>query len=198
MSITVDDQPQDARELGVRTVGELLDRFSTRERLVVYVTIDGQRPELDELEYIKSQPLENKVVYIETTRPQTIAHEVIDEGLKLIEEADRLRGEAVDALHHNKPADAFKKLGTCFRNWTWTQESVEKLGKLLRLDLEKIQLDNITLTEWLTQFSMQLNEVRESLEARDYSRLSDVLAYEAHDASERWKQALEDMRKTIV
>ena len=197
MSITVDDEPQDARALGVRTVGELLERFSSRERLVVHVSIDGQCPGLDELDYIKSQPLENKVVYIETTRPQTIAHEVIDESLKLIDEAEKLRSEAVDALHHNKHADAFKKLAICFKNWTWTQESVEKLAQLLRIDLERIQLDDISLTEWLTQFSIQLNEVRESLEARDYSRLGDVLAYEAHDASDRWKQALVDLRSEI-
>lgn len=197
MSITVDDQPVEARQLGVRTVGELLARIADDNRLVVSLMVDGIRPQADALEKLRSQPLEGRVVYIETTEPHQIAGEVIDEARKLLAEAETLRTQAVEHLQNDRPAEAFKRLAVCFRTWGWTRESVEKLSQLLRIDLEQIQLDQQTLAGWLIAFTQQLEEIRQSLEARDYTRLSDVLAYEADATNARWQEALDAIQSTL-
>ena len=198
MSVTVDDEPLAAESLGLSTVGHVLAHLQSRNRLVVHVLIDGHEPNFERIESLRAQPLGGKVVYIETVEPHRIAGEVFDSVQSLLVEADQLRAQAVEHLQIGEHTDALKKLGSCFTTWTHTQASVEKVARLLRVDLERIQLgDGVSLQAWLGQFTAQLTDIRSSLEARDYSQLADVLAYESHDAGQRWQEAIDAIRATL-
>lgn len=198
MSVTVDDEPLAAELLGLSTVGQVLSHLQARNRLVVHVLIDGREPNLERIDALRNQPLSDRVVYIETVEPHRIAAEVFDSVQILLIEADQLRAQAVEHLQAGEHADALKKLANCFTTWTHTQASVEKVARLLRVDLERVQLSNgRSLRAWLNTFTGQLGEIRSALEARDYSQLADVLAYEAHDAGTRWQEAVDAIRATL-
>jgi tetratricopeptide (TPR) repeat protein len=197
MSVTVDDQPFAAESLGLRTVGQVLSHLRSKERLVVHLMIDGLEPDLSKMETLRSQTLAQKAVFIETIEPKRIAAEVFESVESLLGDAETLRAQAVTHLQAGEHADALKKLGTCFTTWNNTQESVEKIARLLSVDLEQIQLDEGSLQVWLGEFTTQLTDIRSALEARDYVALSDILAYEAHDTSGRWQQAIDAIRTAI-
>ena len=197
MSVTVDDQPLAAESLGLRTVGQVLAHIRSKQRLVVHLMIDGREPDLNQMEALRSQLLGQKAVFIETVEPREIAAEVFDSVDSLLTDAEMLREQAVSHLQAGEHADALKKLGSCFTTWNHTQESVEKIARLLSVDLESIELDDGTLQKWLGQFTAQLTDIRSALESRDYVTLSDILAYEAHNTSGRWRQAIDAIRATI-
>ena len=198
MSVTVDDEPLAAETLGLATVGEVLAHLQSRNRLVVHVLIDGHEPDLGRLDSLRGQLLGGRAVFIETVEPHRIAGEVFDQVESLLVDAEALRLQAVDHLQAGEHADALKKLGTCFTTWNHTQESIEKVARLLRINLDRITLDAGTLQAWLNTFAGQLGEIRNALESRDYSHLGDILAYEANDAGDRWRQAIGAMRKTLA
>ena len=198
MSVTVDDEPLSAESLGLATVGQVLAHLQSRNRLVVHVLIDGHEPDLERMDALRGQPVSDRTVFIETVEPQRIAGEVFDQVESLLVDAEGLRLQAVDHLQAGQHADALKKLGTCFTTWNHAQESVEKVARLLRIDLDRVSLDEGTLQTWLATFAGQLGEIRNALESRDYSHLGDILAYEANDAGDRWRQAIEAMRKTLT
>lgn len=198
MSVTVDDEPLAADSLGLSTVGEVLSHLRSRNRLVVHVLIDGHEPDLERLDTLREQLIGDRTVFIETVEPQRIASDVFDQVESLLTDADELRTQAVDHLQAGEHADALKKLGTCFTTWNHTQESIEKIARLLRIDLDRVSLDDGTLQAWLAKFATQLGEIRTALESRDYSHLGDILAYEAHDTGDRWRQAIDAMRATLV
>lgn len=197
MSVTIDDQPFAAESLGLRTVGQVLSHLRRRHRLVVNLKIDGHDPNLEQIESLYAQPLGQRTVFIETVEPQQIANEVFDSVETLLDDAEALREQVVGHLQTGEHADALKKLGSCFTTWSHTLQSVEKVAKLLRVNLEEIHLDKGSLGKWLIEFSGQLGEIRSALESRDYVALSDILSYEVHDASDRWRQSLNAIRKSI-
>lgn len=198
MSVTVDDEPLAAESLGLSTVGQVLSHLQSRNRLVVHVLIDGAEPDLERVDVLRSQSLRDRVVYIETVEPHRIAGEVFASVRVSLQEAEPLREQAVEHLQAGEHAEALKKLGVCFTTWVHTQTSVEKVARLLRIDLDAVRLHgDVSLHTWLDTFGAQLAEIRTALESRDYSQLADILAYEAHDAGTRWREAIDEIAKTL-
>jgi hypothetical protein len=197
MSVTVDDQPLAVETLGLRTLGQVLSHLRSRERLVVHLMVDGREPDLEQMDALRAQPVAQRAIYIETVEPKRIAADVFDSVESLLDDAETLRAQAVTHLQAGEHADALKKLGTCFTTWNNTQDSIEKVSRLLGIDLERIELTDSPLQAWLEQFAQQLTDIRSALEARDYVALSDILAYEAHDTSGRWREAIVAIRHAI-
>lgn len=197
MSVTVDDQPLAAESLGLRTVGEVLSYLRSKKRLVVHMMIDGQEPDLAKLDALYAQPLSRNALFIETADPKEIADDVFDQVESLLADSESLREQAVSHLQSGEHAEALKKLGTCFVTWNHTQESIQKVSRLLNIDLQGVQLESQSLRQWLEGFARQLTDIRAALESRDYVSLSDILAYEAHDTADRWRDALDAMRASI-
>ncbi len=198
MSVTVDDQPLAAESLGLRTLGQVLSHLRSRERLVVHVMIDGREPDLNQLDSLLAEPLDHRALFIETVEPKAIANDIFDQVQSLLLDAESLRAQAVTHLQSGEHADALKKLGSCFTQWNQTQSSVEKVAKLLKVDLGKVRVEQGSLQTWLGTFAQQLTGIRSALESRDYVALSDILAYEAHETSDRWQEAIDAIRTTIA
>ena len=200
MPVTVDhEQMADEKiaAMGLRTVGQLLSHVLRENRLVVNLLIDGQEPDLSSLSTVKASPLNGHHLFIETAEPRTMAMEVLDEVDAQLAEADRLRREAVEMLQRNHPATAMERLSGCFTTWNNAQESVTKTAQLLRIDLDLVRIEMMSLSELLTDFTGQLRQIREALEGRDFVTLGDILAYEATQTCSHWQQALEAIREIV-
>ena len=199
MSVTVDDEPLPADALGLSTVGQVLSHLQSRNRLVVHVMIDGREPDFEQMSAVRAQPIADRTVYIETVEPHRIAAEVFDQVEHLLIDAGPLREQAIAHLHAGEHADALKDLGGCFTSWTHAQQSIEKVAKLLRVDLGRLTLaDGTTLHAWLTTFATQLGEIRAALENRDYGLLADLLEYETLETADRWRAAIAAIRATLA
>lgn len=194
MSVTVDDELLAAESLGLATVGQVLTHLRSRDRLVVHVMIDGREPNFDEMEAVRAQPIADRTVYIETADPRQIADEVFHQVERLLEDAEPLREQTIEHLQAGEYAEALKKLGGCFTSWTHAQQSIEKVSKLLRIDLARITAGDQTLAAWLKTFAGQLQEIRGALEERDYNLLADLLRHETNETSARWRDAIAAIR----
>ena len=160
--------------------------------------IDGRRPDFDRLPQVRRSPIDGHTLFIETAEPREMALEVIAEVESQLREADRLKGEAVELLQKTGGgAKAMEKLSGCFSTWQSAQESVVKVARLLRIDLDEIRVAGRSLSVLIGGFSGQLRQVREALEARDFVTLSDVLAYEMIETSAQWSGALSAVRDVI-
>src|SRR6476620_8797328 len=98
MPVTVDHQPLQAENLGLTTVGQVLAHLQRQDRLVVNVLIDGQEPDLNQLGSIKQSAINGRTVFIETAEPREMALDVLDEVEQQLNEADRLKSDAVNLL----------------------------------------------------------------------------------------------------
>ena len=198
MSVTVDHERLEVERLGLRTVGQVLSHLQRDNRLVVNLLIDGREPDLDRLCAVKQEPVADHTVFIETAEPREMALEVLAEVENQLKEADRLKGEAVDLLQRAGAASqAMGKLSGCFSTWNAAQDSVVKTAQLLRLDLADVRVDGRTLAEFLADFTGQLREIKNALEARHFVTLGDVLAYEMTETTAHWRTALGAVRDLV-
>jgi hypothetical protein len=196
-TVTVDHQPLPADQLGLKTVGQVLAHIQRDNRLVVHVLIDGQEPDLDHLGALKQSPLSGHTLYIETAEPRQMALEVLDEVEWQLDEANRLRTEAIDLLQSNQAPKAMERLNRCFTTWQHAEQSVLKTAQLLRIDLDRITVRDRSFRGVLQEFADQLKSIRTALENRDFVALSDVLAYECGEMSEQWIEAIGAMRSVV-
>ena len=197
MSVTIDHELFAAEEIGLRTVGQVLSHLQRDNRLVVNLLIDGQEPDLSLLGSIRRSPLFDHTVYIETAAPQDMALEVLGEVESQLDEADRLRGDAIDLLQRNAVERALQKLSGCFSTWQNAQESVLKTAQLLRIDLDLLYCDDRSLSKMVKEFTEQLRQIKSALENRDYVHLNDILVYESTETNMRWRHALDAIRDAI-
>ena len=197
MSVTVDDQPLPAEQMGLKTIGQVLSHIQKHKRLVVHVLLDGQEPDLNQLSQLRAAPLMGHTLFIETTEPKRMAREVLDQVEVQLDEADRLTGSAVQLLRENSTLKAMEKLRGCFSTWQHAQESILKVAQLLRIDLSKIVVDGKPFIQVLGDFAEQLKLIKLSLENRDFVALIDTLVYEVSESSGNWRAAIESMRSVI-
>jgi hypothetical protein len=193
----VDQQPLATEPLGLKTVGQVLSHLQKDNRLVVHVLIDGQEPDLDRIAAVCSKPLMGHTLFIETAQPKQLALEVLGEVEKQLDEAERLKNDAVQLLQSNQQTKAMEKLAGCFSTWQHAQESIQKTAQLLRVDLARVTVAEKPLTNLLQAFAGQLQQIKSALENRDFVTLGDILTYETTETSNQWRAAISSLRAVI-
>jgi hypothetical protein len=123
---------------------------------------------------------------------------VLNEVEQQMDQADLARIAAIDHLAAGEPNKALQKMAGCFTIWSSAQEAIAKVSQLLRVDLELIRVDDTTLAAALQAFADQLKIIRETIEARDYVGLSDVLHYEVGQTVRQWRDALTQLRAIVA
>src|SRR5665213_3050095 len=197
MSVTVDHELFAAEEIGLATVGQVLTHIQGFNRIVVNLLIDGLEPDLSLLGTVRRTPLGDHTVYIETADPRDMALEVLGEVEVQLQEAERLRLDAIGLLQRNNVERALQKLSGCFSTWQNAKESVLKTAQLLRIDLDEVNAGDRTLAQMVNDFTDQLRQIKSALENRDYVLLTDILTYEAVATNRSWSQALEGIRDAV-
>ena len=198
MPVTIDHETLLTDDLGLTTIGQVLSHVHTRNRLVVNLLIDGEEPDLDRMGDVKRVLLNGHTLFIETAEPRQMALEVLSEVEQQLDEADRLKGEAVDLLQRNAAVRAMERLSGCFSTWQHAQESLLKTGQLLRIDFARIAVDGRRLDDVVNEFAGHLREVKLAMENRDFVTLADVLTYEMTRTTDHWRQAIGAMRGEIA
>jgi hypothetical protein len=197
MSVTIDHETLLTDDLGYKTIGHVLSHVHTRNRLVINLLIDGEEPDLDRMGDVKRSPLNGHTLFIETAEPRQMALEVLREVEQQLDEADRLKSEAVDLLQRNAAVRAMERLSGCFSTWHHAQESLLKTAQLMRIDLGVVRVGVRSLADVVGQFIGQLREVKRAMEDRDFVALADVLTYEMTQTSRQWREAIGAMRGVI-
>ena len=198
MSVTVDQKQLCFRELGLRTVGQVLSHLQRDNRLVVHMLIDGLEPDLSRIGTVRRETLDNHELFIETADPRDLAVEALAEVAEQLKEVDRLRLDASELLGSNQPVKAMEKLSGCFTTWLIAHESILKTAQLLRIDLATLTVGDTTMMDLLTEFTTQLREMKRALEDRDFVQLNDILSYEADRTTGQWREAIGALRRKIA
>ncbi len=198
MTVTVDSETLPIEQLGLSTLGDVLSHLQGQNRLVTQVLIDGREPDMDHVPQLRRRTLLGHTVFIETSEPRQIAIDVLDEIERQMDQADLTRVAALDHLSAGETNKALQKLSGCFTIWQSAQQAIEKVSQLLRVDLELVRVDDITLASALESFAAQLKSIREALEARDYVSLGDTLRYEIGETVHQWRDALTQLRSIVA
>lgn len=197
MSVTVDCKSFAIEPLGLETVGELLSHLKKKNRLVVQVLIDGQEPDLHQLPTVRQSHLRNHIVFVQTTEPARMALDALAEIQSQLDEADRLKCDAVAELQRNSTVKAMEKLSGCFSTWQHAQQSFCGVSQLLGIDPGQVRVGDHSVEQLMVDFSGRLRQIKTALEARDFVLLSELLRYGMSQAAEQWHGAIGALRNVV-
>ncbi len=194
MALIIDDAEIDTVALGLSTVGSALSHIAREKRLVTQLLIDGNTPDLSAMEALRLQPLGERTIFIETASQAELAADALDAMAVETDTAQKLQEEAVELLQKNDTTGALQRLGGCFTIWQSSRETTQKVGELLKIDLDSMLIRNTPLPVVMTKFGEQLRQLRSALEASDYVLLNDMVAYEMVDTAADWRSIVDLMR----
>jgi hypothetical protein len=197
MGVMIDESSLDTQSLGLRTVGDVLGHVARDQRLVVNITIDGESPDLEQIDSVRKTLVRDHVIFMETVSPFDIARDVLDEVDQQLRQASDLCDQAVSLLRQGTYNEALKRLGGCLSAWGMSRDSLDKITRLLKLDLDDLKFEGQAVTQVVQNFANQLNQLRVALESRDYVELADVLSYDMKPAAQKWSLAIESIRESI-
>jgi hypothetical protein len=197
MSVMIDREPLAVRELGLQTVGQVLAHVARDNRLVVQVLIDGQEPDIEQIGSVRSTPVDGRTIFIETANSAELAQNVLDEVVSQLTAAEQSKQQAADLLQQNQISKALCELGVCVRTWQHAQQCIVKVLELLRVDPADVTVANHPLSQCLANFSLQLRQIKSSLEQRDFVSLGDTLQYETSDTTQSWLSCIDAVRRLI-
>jgi hypothetical protein len=186
MPVTIDQESFPAESMGMTTVEQVITHAQRDRRIVVNVMIDGQSTPVDQISRIRKSLIVNQTLYIETAQPGELALDVLDHLRDLLNKSQPSRQAAIELLDKNQIGPAMEKLSAYFSNWQQAHESVIKVSQLLGLNLEAIAVAEQSIEQILTEFTLQLRQVKQTLSDRDFVTLSDILIYEAPVTLARW------------
>jgi hypothetical protein len=196
MSVIVDQKPLATDKLGLQTVGQLLSHLRQGDRFVVHLLIDGQQPDLNQIQLVRRSSLQGRTVFIETANAREMALQVLDEVRANLQQADRAKSDAVDLLQQDHISEAMEKLGQCLTIWQTAQESVLKTSQLLHIDIDQLGMGGQSIPAFLNEFTSQLRQIKEALTNRDDVLLSDMLRYETQQTTKRWQAVIAALRES--
>ena len=197
MSVTIDHEPLPVRELGLQTVGQVLAHVARDNRLVVQVLIDGQAPDIDQIGSVRATPIDGRTIFIETANSAELAQSVLEEVVTQLTSAEQSKQQAADLLQQGQTSKALCELGLCIRAWQHAQQCVVKVLELLRVDPAEVIVANQPLAQCLANFSLQLRQIKSSLEQRDFVSLGDTLQYETSDTTQSWLSCIDAVKRLI-
>jgi hypothetical protein len=197
MSVVIDRQPLAVRELGLQTVGQVLAHASKDNRLVIQMLIDGQEPDVAQLGSVRATPIDGRTIFIETANSAELANTVLDEVTEQLKGAEQSKLSAAELLQQGQTTNALSQLGVCIRAWQDAQQCVTKVLELLRIDAGDVRVNHQPLEQCLANFSLQLRDIKRSLEQRDFVSLGDTLLYETADITQSWLECIEAVRGLI-
>ncbi len=197
MSVVIDRQTLPFRELGLQTVGQILAHVARDNRLVVQMLIDGQEPDISRIGSVRATPIDGRTIFIETANSAELAITVLDEVTTQLNEAEQSKQAAAELLQQGQTTNALSQLGISLRAWQDAQQCVVKVLELLRIDAADVVVAGQPLENCLQNFSLQLRDIKRSLEQRDFVSLGDTLLYETADTTQSWLSCIEAVRQLV-
>lgn len=191
MIFTVDGQRVNESFAPEDTLQTSIDRVRANypsERLIVSVSIDGERLGEAELAGRLTQPVAaGAQVDLETSCAKTLVSDAL-RGLAL--EFDQTGGQLADVanrLSAGNGAPALREVGTFVTLWQTCYRALAQCSGLLGEDLTAYEYEGRAVKEWLADLILKLDELRAALEAHDTVLLADLIRYEMPPLAQTWQ-----------
>lgn len=164
-------------------------------RVIIEVIADGQPvPDARLTHPPKDDPFA-ETIEMRTASPVDLVRTTLHESADALEEAKKQQVVASDLILEAKTSEAMEKLGEALRLWTAIQRAVTDSCALFSSPelAETIGSEPSVDPELISELASNLGLVHNALERRDWSELSDLLAFELEELTQKWSKAIRDL-----
>ena len=164
-------------------------------RVIIEVIADGQ-PAPDA--HLGNPPVDDPyadTIEMRSASPVDLVRTTLHESADALDEAKKQQVIASELILEAKTAEAMEKLGEALQLWSAIQRAVTDSCVLFSSPELSGTMDvgPSVDAELITDLATDLNRVHGALEKRDWSELSDLLAFELEEQAQKWSKAIREM-----
>ena len=164
-------------------------------RVIIEVVADGQ-PAPDA--HLSNPPVDDpyaETIEMRSASPVDLVRTTLHESADALDEAKKQQVIASELILEAKTAEAMEKLGEALALWSAIQRAVTDSCVLFTSPELAGAMDAGPSVDasLITELATDLNRVHGALARRDWSELSDLLAFELEEQAQKWSKAIREM-----
>lgn len=176
-------------------------------RIIIEAVADGTPLTDDQLTTPSEEIATLSLLHFRTAEPRTLVHVTLHDAADALEQTRLEHLSTAKLIQAGTPDKAMTHLTESIATWQAVCEVVHKSATLLQIDLDRVELKPLEggaetpgLTDPAARFSARfavlterLGALKQSLAIRDWSALSDVLAYDLAPQAQQWANMLREL-----
>ena len=191
MPVFVDDMPVDLASVDLAAVLESAkSQLRDSGRIVVNVLLDGLALDGEELSRRLTESVGGREVRLYTADPRDLSRSTLEMLLAEFDEVVRHQNEVADLISRDETSEAMTRLVDVMEKWRQSQEALRNVAGVVGIDLNDLDVEGDPAIRIIEQVIERLKTVRDTIEARDFVGLADVLSYEGPRLVERWQKLI--------
>jgi hypothetical protein len=190
------DPPPDAA-----TVNDVINavQVGDDDRLIVALRLDGSEVAQDAL----ARTLATSIaaagrLEIDVDSARRLASQTLGEAANVLEETRDQYVRIAELLAAGKTDDAMALLNECFAIWNTAEQSLRQSSQVAGIDLNAAGTLPEPPAAMIERFGDVLKRVQESLTARDFVAVADLVEYDMADITDSWQCMLVALQQQLL
>jgi hypothetical protein len=174
------------------------DAAQARGRVIVEVKVDGRVVSDTILSDPPDEALGSEMNII-SVEPRLLVRETLLDAVEALDRAGQEQSEAAGEIQSGRVESAMPLLQSAILKWQAVRDAVEKSASLLDIPLDS-RVDgpgDRNLGQVVEGLAASLTDIRNSLEAEDWSGLADLLAYDMSEQIASWQEMLRSLAEGL-
>jgi hypothetical protein len=183
----------------LQAVLEALRRnISSRRRIIVSFTLDGEKLDLDKLGARGEQPPGTfGLLEVKTADPFQFSVGTLSGLLGHLKNMEKCQEEALQCANAGEYAKTLEKADACFYGWDILLRAVRDVGALSMADLKNLDASGLTIDARIKELQDALLRFSAALEFKDVARLAEIIETEFRLRLHDWRSVIEALGRHI-
>src|SRR6185503_20678956 len=184
----------------LQAVLEALKRnISSRRRIIVSFTLDGERVELEKLGAKAQQPPgEFGLLEVKTADPFQFSVGTLSGLLGHLKNMEKGQEEALQFANSGEYAKTLEKADACFYGWDILLRAVRDVGTLSLADLKTLDASGVTVDGRIKELQDSLLRFSAALEFKDVARIAEIIETEFRLRLHDWRSVIEALGRHVA
>lgn len=184
----------------LQAVLEALKRnISSRRRVVISFTLDGERIDLDKLGAKGAEPPGNfGLLEIKTADPFQFTVGTLSGLLGHLKNMEKCQEEALACANAGEYAKTLEKADATFYGWDILLRAIRDVGSLSMADLKSLDASGVTVDARIKELQDALIRFSAALEFKDVARLAEIIETEFRLRLHDWRSVIEALGRHIA
>ena len=173
--------------------------ISSRRRIVVAFTLDGERIELDKLGPKGAQPPGDfGLLEIRTADPFQFSVGTLTGLLSHLKNMEKCQEEALACANSGEYAKTLEKADATFYGWDVLLRAVRDVGSLSMADLKTLDASGVTVDARIRELQDALLRFSAALEFKDVARIAEIIDTEFRLRLHDWRSVIEALGRHVA
>lgn len=184
----------------LQAVLEALRRnISSRRRIIVAFTLDGERLDLDKLgDKGQKPPGDFGLLEVRTADPFQFSVGTLSGLLGHLKNMEKVQEEALQCANAGEYAKTLEKADACFYGWDILLRAVRDVGMLSMADLKNLDASGTTVDARIRELQDAMMRFSAALEFKDVARIAEIIETELRLRLHDWRNVIEALGRHVA